>query len=102
MPFLSSCSVSLFARFLESQLRSQRSQWEEEVEALRLQLGQASSGSSSAAQQEVSSSRRCCLCCVRDAVEKTVHALNDQFQISHSFKLEIQSATVCVCVCRNF
>uniref|UniRef100_A0A4W6CFJ6 Methyl-CpG binding domain protein 3b n=1 Tax=Lates calcarifer TaxID=8187 RepID=A0A4W6CFJ6_LATCA len=35
--------------FLESQLRNQRSQWEEELEALRCQLSQAISGSSPAA-----------------------------------------------------
>lgn len=41
-------------RFLESQLRNQCSQTEEELEALRCQLSQAIFGSSSAAQQQVS------------------------------------------------
>lgn len=40
-------------RFLESQLRSQRGQWEEELEALRCQLSQAISGSSSTSQRQV-------------------------------------------------
>lgn len=49
--YLSPCLVS---RLLERQLRGRRSQWEEELEALRCQLSQAISGSSSAAQQQVS------------------------------------------------
>ncbi|XP_069551046.1 unconventional myosin-Va [Brachyistius frenatus] len=42
-------AVRVANKFLESQLRKQRSQWEDEMEAVRRQLGQANSGSSSAA-----------------------------------------------------
>ncbi|XP_068581992.1 unconventional myosin-Va [Cebidichthys violaceus] len=45
-------AVRVANKFLESQLRSQHSQREEELEALRCQLSQAISGSSSAAQQQ--------------------------------------------------
>ncbi|TKS74467.1 Unconventional myosin-Va [Collichthys lucidus] len=45
-------AVRVANKFLESQLRGQHSQREEELEALRLQLSQAISGSSSAAQQQ--------------------------------------------------
>ncbi|XP_029938954.1 unconventional myosin-Va [Salarias fasciatus] len=46
-------AVRVANKFLENQLRSQRSQWEEEMEALRCQLSQAISGSSPAAQGQV-------------------------------------------------
>ncbi|XP_070688977.1 unconventional myosin-Va [Pempheris klunzingeri] len=45
-------AVRVANKFLESQLRGQRSQWEEELEALRSQLNQAISASSSTAQQQ--------------------------------------------------
>ncbi|XP_036970208.1 unconventional myosin-Vb [Acanthopagrus latus] len=45
-------AVRVANKFLESQLRRQQSQKEEEMEALRKQLSQAISGSSSAAQQQ--------------------------------------------------
>ncbi|XP_068447209.1 unconventional myosin-Va [Clinocottus analis] len=45
-------AVRVANKFLESQLRNQRSQKEEELEALRCQLSQAVFGSSSAAQQQ--------------------------------------------------
>ncbi|XP_056234565.1 unconventional myosin-Vb [Seriola aureovittata] len=45
-------AVRVANKFLESQLRNQRSQREEELEALRRELSQAISGSSSAAQQQ--------------------------------------------------
>ncbi|XP_042271676.1 unconventional myosin-Vb [Thunnus maccoyii] len=45
-------AVRVANKFLESQLCSQRSQREEELEALRCQLGQAISGSSSSAAQQ--------------------------------------------------
>ncbi|XP_040896238.1 unconventional myosin-Vb [Toxotes jaculatrix] len=45
-------AVRVANKLLESQLRNQRSQWEEELEALRCQLSQAISGSSSAAQRQ--------------------------------------------------
>ncbi|GLD50382.1 unconventional myosin-Va-like protein [Lates japonicus] len=45
-------AVRVANKFLESQLCNQRSQWEEELEALRCQLSQVISGSSSAAQQQ--------------------------------------------------
>uniref|UniRef100_A0AAQ6A4V7 Methyl-CpG binding domain protein 3b n=1 Tax=Amphiprion ocellaris TaxID=80972 RepID=A0AAQ6A4V7_AMPOC len=50
---LTCLSVCLSVRFLESQLRNQRSQWEEELESLRRQLNQNISGSSSAAHRQV-------------------------------------------------
>ncbi|CAN9500546.1 unnamed protein product [Ophioblennius macclurei] len=43
-------AVRVANKFLENQLRTQRSQWEEEIDALKLQLGQAISGSSTAGQ----------------------------------------------------
>lgn len=46
-------SVCMCARFLESQLRNQCSQWEKELETLRSQLAQAVSVSSSAVQRQV-------------------------------------------------
>nr|XP_046247964.1 unconventional myosin-Vb isoform X2 [Scatophagus argus] len=45
-------AVRVANKFLESQLRGQRSQWEEEVEALRRRLSEVISGSSSAAQRQ--------------------------------------------------
>ncbi|XP_039984530.1 unconventional myosin-Vb [Xiphias gladius] len=45
-------AVRLANKLLESQLRNQRDQWEEELEALRCQLSQAVSGCSSAAQRQ--------------------------------------------------
>ncbi|XP_071343628.1 unconventional myosin-Va [Trachinotus anak] len=45
-------AVRVANKFLESQLRNQRSQWEKELEALRCELSQAISGSSSAAQRQ--------------------------------------------------
>ncbi|XP_038572129.1 unconventional myosin-Vb isoform X2 [Micropterus salmoides] len=45
-------AVRVANKFLESQLRGQRGQWEEELEALRCQLSQAISGCSSASQQQ--------------------------------------------------
>ncbi|XP_047442856.1 unconventional myosin-Vb [Mugil cephalus] len=45
-------AVRVANKFLESQLRGQRSQWEQELEALRRQLSQAVSGSSSDAQRQ--------------------------------------------------
>ncbi|KAM9848388.1 unconventional myosin-Va [Aulostomus maculatus] len=44
-------AVRVANKFLESQLRSQRCQWEEELEALRCQLSQASAASSFSAPQ---------------------------------------------------
>lgn len=63
-------SLSVCVRFLESQLRGQHSQREEELEALRLQLSQAISGSSSAAQQQVSTYWCSYLWYMKDTVEK--------------------------------
>uniref|UniRef100_A0A8C5N7R1 Unconventional myosin-Vb-like n=1 Tax=Gouania willdenowi TaxID=441366 RepID=A0A8C5N7R1_GOUWI len=54
--YVSPTSLTLFhicLRFLENQLQSQRSQWEEEMEAVRRQLHQAIAASSSAAQGQV-------------------------------------------------
>lgn len=61
-----SCFISplVCVRFLESQLRGQRGQWEEELEALRCQLSQAISGCSSASQQQVLT---CHLWCIKES-----------------------------------
>ncbi|XP_029355258.1 unconventional myosin-Vb [Echeneis naucrates] len=45
-------AVRVANKFLENQLRTQRSQWEQEMEALRCELSQAISSSSSAALQQ--------------------------------------------------
>uniref|UniRef100_UPI0037E702DB unconventional myosin-Va n=1 Tax=Semicossyphus pulcher TaxID=241346 RepID=UPI0037E702DB len=45
-------AVRVANKFLESQLRGQRGQWEEDLEALRCQLSQAISGCSSAAERQ--------------------------------------------------
>lgn len=53
VPSVTNLVLSVHARFLESQLHNQRTQWEEELEALRCQLTQKICGSASSAQGQV-------------------------------------------------
>lgn len=64
--------VCVCFRFLESQLRGQRSQQDEELKALQLQLSQAVSGSSSGAQRQVSIYCVIHLQCIREQMNDHV------------------------------
>uniref|UniRef100_A0A665WNT1 Methyl-CpG binding domain protein 3b n=1 Tax=Echeneis naucrates TaxID=173247 RepID=A0A665WNT1_ECHNA len=77
LPLLSHfISLSVCIRFLENQLRTQRSQWEQEMEALRCELSQAISSSSSAALKRP---QLCSNSCVADSFDLAMFTLLSVF-----------------------
>lgn len=83
--FLFSCMllfVCVCFRFLESQLRSQRSQQDGELKALQQQLSQAISGSSSGAQRQVSTYCSIHLWCMKSFIERLcINEINESWNI---------------------